>query len=167
MNSIELLKESLRELEKWARVGKFRPKTEDDVKCFVYRCLVEKQGTALGIHSEEGFDFYGRKPRQRKLKPDLTIGEGKNKIFVQIKYILRSEKRTEARWKSRKNDAIKDVGKLRALLKKHLDTTGILVVFAESYRKDDDSWYYDIVKESCEAEEPRIMMLTANMHAVK
>lgn len=162
MNSIKLLEESLKELEKWARAGKFDPKTEDDIKCFLYRCLVEKQGTATGIHSEEEYDYDGRKLRQRKLKPDLTIGEGKNKIFVQIKYILRSIKRTEARWKSRKNDARKDIGKLQALLKKHLDTTGVLVVFAESYKKDDDDWYYDAVKESCEAEEPLIMMLTAH-----
>lgn len=147
-NHIGLLEESWKELQKWAGGGRFDPKTEADIQCLLYRCLVERLGTAKDILAEYEYEKGLRK------RPDLAIADN---VFVEIKYILRSGKRTKGQWKTRRRDAEKAIERLRSLMRKY-SATGVLAIFAKSYKKEDELCY-DAVKESCE--KSGIIMLRA------
>ncbi len=134
-NYIRLLEDSLQELQKWATQGKFDPKTEADIQCFLYHCLLEKLGSAKDIHAEL--------EKSERKRIDLSIDRT---VLVEIKYILRSGLRTAAQWRNRFRDAEKAINRLRNCMKDHI---GVLVIFAENYRKEDEDWY-DAVKELCE-----------------
>ena len=132
---VGLLQECLHELEKWTKDGKCNPKTEADVQCFLYHCLLEKLGSAKDIHAEL---------RIKRKRIDLFIGD---RALVEIKYILRSGNREEPDWRSRFEDAEKAIDRLRECMK---DRIGVLVIYAESYNREKDEEWYDAVKESCE-----------------
>lgn len=147
-NYVELSKDSWEELRKWVDNREFDPETEADIQCFLYRCFVESLGTAKDIHAEYEYE------QGRRRRPDLVIAD---KVFVEIKYILRSRKRTKGQWKTRRRDAEKAIERLRSLMRKY-SATGILAIFAKSYKKEDELWY-DAVEESCE--KSGIIMLRA------
>jgi len=148
VDCLKLLEESWQELQKWTLDGRFDPETEADIQCFLYHCLVERFGKARGFHAEYKYEEGGG-------RTDLVIGD---KVFVEIKYILRSGARTDASWKNRKQDAEKAIESLRDCLAKKRSATGVLAIFAESYKKEDELWY-DNVKENCQ--KSGIMMIKA------
>jgi hypothetical protein len=136
-NYINLLKESWTELQNWAVDCRFDPKTEADIQCFLYHCLIEKLATAKGIHAEY--------PHEEG-DTDLVIDD---KVFVEIVYILRSGKRTKGSWGTRTRNVKEEIEKLEALKKRRSNITGVLAVFSKTYIKDDEPWYDD-VREYCE-----------------
>jgi hypothetical protein len=147
-NYVELVKESWKDLKKAVADGKFDPwRAEGDVHCFLYHCLVERAGSAKVIHSELQLE-----EGKRGNVVDLAIA---NKVFVDIKNILRSGKRTEGSWRSRMRDAKIAIERLTLFMEKY-SAIGILAIYAHSYITDDDKWYSD-VKSLCD--DKGIMML--------
>lgn len=142
MNYMELLTESWKDLKKWIRDGKFNPKSEDDVKCLLYHFLVERQGSAKDIYTEF--------PYGDEHWADLAVGD---EIIVEIKPILfKTDLRDTKSWEARKKRVKGDIKKLRALR----DRQGCLIVFARSYKEEDEFWYEDVEK-LCKASGIRLL----------
>jgi hypothetical protein len=140
-NYIELVKESWKDLKKAVADGKFKPwRAEGDPHCFLYHCLVERAGSAKDIHSELGLKEGGH-----RRVVDLAIA---NKVFVDVKNILRDGKRTGGKWRSRMRDAKEAIERLQLFMNKY-SAKGILAIYAKSYEPQDDQDYYNDVDNLC------------------
>jgi hypothetical protein len=149
MEPIKLLEEAWKELQKWAASCRFDPMTEADIQCFLYHCLIERLKEAKDFHAE----FPSHKERTHY---DLVIDD---KVFVEINYILRTERRTNKSWEARTKNAIEEIEKLKALKKERPIVAAVFAVFARSYSEEKDEPWYKRIREQCK--KSKIEMLAA------
>jgi hypothetical protein len=78
-------------LSEWVNSGKFAPRNEEDIQCFLFHGIVVELGTAVGVHTKasRGNTWLGTRHF-----PDLVLGPDleKPELVVEIKYrpIIRS-----------------------------------------------------------------------------
>jgi hypothetical protein len=72
-------------LIEWTGAGKFAPRNEEDIQCFLYHGLVLELGTALGIGTKASS---GNLEDGSKHFPDLVLGQDPSRpeLIVEIKY---------------------------------------------------------------------------------
>lgn len=97
-------------LTEWVASGKFAPRNEEDIQCFLFHGIVVELGTALGVRAKASS---GNLWLGAKRFPDLVLGlnPGEPELIVEIKYrpIVR---------KAFYNSCKSDIGKM----KKYYDT---------------------------------------------
>jgi len=143
-----LLGDTWKELQEWVIEKKFDPKSEADIQSFLYHVLVKRLETAKGLVCA---------PHPHKSnQTDLSF---KNRLFVENKLILRSWIRSPARWELRTRIVEADIEKLAKIKKNRPDATVALTVFAESYSKRKDEFWYELIQRACD--EAGILMFRA------
>lgn len=72
-------------LTEWVIAGKFSPRNEEDIQCFLYHGIVVELGTAVGIRTKASC---GNLWLGTKHYPDLVLGLDPNEpeLVVEIKY---------------------------------------------------------------------------------
>jgi hypothetical protein len=72
-------------LTEWVNLGKFAPRNEEDIQCFLFHGIVVQLGTALGVHTKAS---RGNMWLGTKHFPDLVLGLDleKPELVVEIKY---------------------------------------------------------------------------------
>jgi len=72
-------------LIEWVGIGKFAPRNEEDIQCFLYHGLVLELGTALGIRTKASS---GKLEDGSKHFPDLVLSDDTDQpvLIVEIKY---------------------------------------------------------------------------------
>jgi hypothetical protein len=97
-------------LTEWVTSGKFAPRNEEDIQCFLFHGIVVELGTALGVRTKASS---GNLWLGTMHFPDLVLGLDPNapELIVEIKY--RSMLR-----KTFYNGCVRDIAKMR----KHYDS---------------------------------------------
>lgn len=72
-------------LTEWVIAGKFVPRNEEDIQCFLYHGIVSHLGTAIGIRTKASS---GNLWLGTKHFPDLVLGKDQSapELIVEIKY---------------------------------------------------------------------------------
>lgn len=144
MDYLQILNVAWEELKDELANGNFDPRTEADVKCFLYHCLVRKLGTAKNIHAELNHG--------KRRHTDLVID---NRVFIEINFILKSGayavgRRTPAAFASRRRNANEEIARLAELKKKRPEIIPVLAILAGDYdEKEDNPKLYDDIRDSC------------------
>lgn len=87
MNRYETaLHEAWDELVSWVKTDKIRPTCEEEIQCFLYRCMVENLGDALHVKPKPG-----RTENQKLHFPDFILGENQE-VVVEIKFSYWTQK---------------------------------------------------------------------------
>lgn len=132
MNKYALALESAwKHMLSWHQEGKFSPRSEEDIQCFLYHGLVTELGTAKGVcpkHTtgKDGklfWDLDGKLHVGNMHFPDLLIGppDGAAEVAVEIKYRRNGNSKIFP-------GCVADVEKLK---KHHADHLQYFVVFDE------------------------------------
>lgn len=75
----EALESAWNEMKAWGRDGKFKPRNEEDVQCFLYYSLVTRLGTASDVHAKSTCSATAGK----REFPDLVLGQ--DDVVAEIK----------------------------------------------------------------------------------
>jgi len=72
-------------LTEWVTLGKFAPRNEEDIQCFLFHGIVSKLGTAIGVRTKASS---GNLWLGTKHYPDLVLGldPDEPELIVEIKY---------------------------------------------------------------------------------
>jgi len=134
---IEVVKEAWSSLKSGPKDKGFDPKSETDVQWFFCHCILEKLGTAQPIRTEV--------PTKIGVI-DIVVART---VFIEVKYIIKTGRRTPKAWQSRERNLMKDISKLGKLTEKNPNIKGVLAVFSGYYDEEkDESWYKDM-EENC------------------
>jgi hypothetical protein len=102
----EVVKEAGNDLKNSPKDKGFDPRSENDVVWFLCHCILEKLGTAQPIRIEV--------PTAIGVI-DIVVART---VYIEVKYIIRTGRRTENAWNSRESNLEKDIAKLGTLVER-------------------------------------------------
>lgn len=126
---LEAVKEAWNTLKNGPEDKGFDPISETDVVWFFCHCILEKLGTAQPIRTEV--------PTAIGVI-DIVVART---VYIEVKYIIKTGRRTENAWNSRERNLKKDIAKLGTLVERVPNLKCVLAVYSGCYDEKDEPWY--------------------------